>query len=251
MNPDDPRHGSYAGAVAHYLSRVPTCQPCKEAAATYRRNRRARLYLARSASLEVNPTGSVRRIQALVAIGHSMRTIDERMGWAWGTTSRFIVAGHKTTHRTTALKIAAVYDELCMSTPTGTYALRNRRLAARKGWSPPLAWDDIDDPDERPKGNVRPSGAMGIDEVAVQRVMDGRAPERVLSYHEREEVVRRLHAQGLPDPQIGKQIGIDPRTVFRIRSRLGLAPVDSWRAVVPNERHNELARNARRKPGAA
>lgn len=35
-----------------------------------------------------------------------------------------------------------LYDELSMVRPEGTYAGITRRQAARRGWLPPLAWDD-------------------------------------------------------------------------------------------------------------
>jgi hypothetical protein len=173
VTPEDKRHGTYAGSIAHYIGKTPSCQPCRDAAATYRRQRRARLYLARATTLEVNPVGSIRRIQALVRLGHSMRLIDEHMGWTWGTTSRFIVAGHKLTHRTTADRIATVYERLCMTIPDGQYALRNRRLAERHGWPAPLAWNDIDDPAEKPRTRATRPLKTDIDPVVVQRVLAG------------------------------------------------------------------------------
>jgi hypothetical protein len=197
MDPLDPRHGTYAGSIAHSTSKTPTCRPCKDAAATYRRKRRARLYLAQVTELEVNPIGSIRRIQALVRLGHSMRAIDEQMGWHWGTTSRFIVAGHKLTHRTTADRIAAVYERLCMIVPTGQYALRNRRLAERHGWPPPLAWTNIDDPTEHPRGlrELAHRPKTDIDPVIVDRLLAGTQVEHS-TRAERDEAMRRWKAMG-------------------------------------------------------
>jgi hypothetical protein len=110
------------------------------------------------------------------------------MGWSWGTSSRFIIAGHKTTHRTTAERIAAIYESLCMVVPTGPYALRNQRIGERHGWPPPLAWDDIDNPYEQPKG-ARRKGDGGIDPVVVQRILAGEWRLRC-NRAEREEVIR-------------------------------------------------------------
>lgn len=211
MSPDDPRHGTYAGSIQHYLTKTPTCQPCRTAAATYRRQRRARLYLTRTTTLETNPTGSIRRIQALVAIGHSMRTIDDHLGWAWGTTSRYLIANHKTTHRTTADRIATVYQQLCMTTPTGPYANRNRKLAERKGWAPPLAWDNIDDPNERPTGmrEERHRKLHEIDPVVVERFLSGDWSIRTTKA-EKHEIARRWVESGRSLKSLGEATGWKP-----------------------------------------
>lgn len=39
MLPDDPRHGTTAGANAHYAARVPLCQPCKDSRREYQKTR--------------------------------------------------------------------------------------------------------------------------------------------------------------------------------------------------------------------
>ena len=38
MKPDDPRHGTYAGAQAHTKDSEPVCRPCREAATAYIRD---------------------------------------------------------------------------------------------------------------------------------------------------------------------------------------------------------------------
>lgn len=45
---------------------------------------------------------------------------------------------------------------------------------------------------------------------------------RPLYVEEREEAVRKLHARGLNDAQISRQTNMSPRTVLRIRQRIGL-----------------------------
>lgn len=42
LDPNDPRHGTYAGSMAHQLHKVPSCEPCREAARLYARDRRRR-----------------------------------------------------------------------------------------------------------------------------------------------------------------------------------------------------------------
>jgi hypothetical protein len=50
-----------------------------------------------------------------------------------------------------------IYDQLSMQIPEGRYVARTRNHAERMGWPPPLAWDDIDDPDECPSGLPTPT----------------------------------------------------------------------------------------------
>ena len=42
FTPDDPRHGTYAGAGRHRTAGVPMCEACREAYNTEHRERRAR-----------------------------------------------------------------------------------------------------------------------------------------------------------------------------------------------------------------
>jgi hypothetical protein len=63
----------------------------------------------------------------------------------------------------TANHVADVYERLAMRFPPETNrhekaaAARARNLATRMGWPPPLAWDDIDNPDEKPRGLPSPT----------------------------------------------------------------------------------------------
>lgn len=143
MTPDDPRHGTYAGAVNHYLEGESACGPCKEAGAAYRRNRRSRLYLRRADALMMPARGTIRRLEALQALGWSMATISRLAGhseyWA------YVIRKHERVHESTAFEIARLYEELSMTLPPETvYTARTRATAKAKGYAPPLAWDDID-----------------------------------------------------------------------------------------------------------
>jgi DNA-directed RNA polymerase specialized sigma24 family protein len=119
-------------------------------------------------------------------------------------------------HRDTAAKVRALYNELSM---TPGPSPRSRRLAKAKGWPPPLAFDDetIDDPDVQPN---RGWGAVAepIDEVAVLRAL--RSRDTRLRPVERAEVVRRLTDAGMSATEIAARLGIAPRSVQRIRSKV-------------------------------
>lgn len=91
--------------------------------------------------------GSRRRLQALYAMGHGAQAIGELAGLhpeplydiAHGRTR--VIASR------VAIGIQAAYRELA-SRPGDN--IRARRIADRNGWHGPLAWDDIDNPDEQP-----------------------------------------------------------------------------------------------------
>jgi hypothetical protein len=103
----------------------------------------------------VDPTGTRRRIQALVARGFTNHVIAEHLG------THPLYVGDLTTNANVTARharaVTAVYDRLWDADPlqlgvTPRGAARSRNLAERNGWPPPAAWDDdaIDDPAARP-----------------------------------------------------------------------------------------------------
>lgn len=138
MSADDPRHGTVAG-----YNRIPCREECcRRAMATYKArwawdklNGRERI---------VSTLGTRRRIQALNALGWSNHEIAKRLGNDRSNLTRLIYGDTMTI--ALAAKVAAVYEELSMRLPTGnTQAIANvRNRAAKRGFAPPLAWDDID-----------------------------------------------------------------------------------------------------------
>jgi len=64
---------------------------------------------------------------------------------------------------------------------------------------------------------------VDYDWVAVDLAMEGHLPASALRRADRDEAVRRLHADGLTDLQIADRLGMHDRQVFRVRhDRLGL-----------------------------
>ena len=113
-----------------------------------------------------DPTGTRRRLQALGALGWSKAAIAA----ATGIHERQIAqlrSWDRPIWRSTAERVRRGYDALSMRLPPDTPASRrNRTYAARRGWAPPLAWDDIDDPAATPQtGDTRRKGAT-IEEIA-------------------------------------------------------------------------------------
>jgi len=119
-----------------------------------------RLQVAGGTLIEM--TGTTRRLRALVAIGYTQSDLCARLGITDANGTQLFTASRKGRVRaSTACRVAALYDELSMK-PGPSQAARNR--AQRKGWMPPLAWDDdgIDDPDAQP--NVGHQEKLGFTE---------------------------------------------------------------------------------------
>ncbi|WP_181312486.1 hypothetical protein [Nocardioides campestrisoli] len=149
----------------------------RRAAAAQTREYRKRVYLQRGPML-IDSIGTVRRLQALCALGWTGPQLGARLGVTPARVGHLVSGRWTQVHRDTAAKVAALYDELSMTVPQDPKVLRptqiriharQRRLAAAKGWAPPLAWDDIDR-DRAPVGFVTPAG---IDETVVDRLLAG------------------------------------------------------------------------------
>lgn len=104
-------------------------------------------------SVLVDSVGTVRRLQALAALGWSCGALAERLG----TTSRAlqpVVAGRtKHVKAQRARAVRDLYDALSM---TVGQSARTVTAARRNGWVAPLAWDDdtIDDPAALPDSST-------------------------------------------------------------------------------------------------
>jgi hypothetical protein len=199
MEADDPRHGTTRGHAQG--CREDCCREARNADEARRRKYRGVLGIERS----IDATGSRRRIQALMAIGHPSRDIAARCGWSHGE-AVLEVTRRQWVQRKTAATVARVYDEMCMT--VGPSALTRRRALA-KGWPPPLAWDDIDH-DAKPVGTVR-HGAFkdSVDEAMIDRVLRGGERPRKLTKAEAREVYRRALANGMTTYEIQTLYGLN------------------------------------------
>lgn len=113
--------------------------------------------------LYVDPTGTHRRIQALLAAGWPLIYIDRRLGYKRERMRKILA--EKMVLGSTEQLIAATYDELCDLKPERNgvpkkYARQARRRAADNGWPTPAYWrqylDAIDDPHFTPEyGKLR------------------------------------------------------------------------------------------------
>ena len=197
MLPDDPRHGTYAGASAHYKSGEKPCPPCEQAAMRRRKRNRYLAEIGHPAS--VPAFGLVRRVHALQAIGWTQPQIAEAAGIALKTLRNPLWRGNSV-YRATHEAVADAYERLCMKLPPETSGQQQRdaayarTVARKKGWAPPLAWDDIDDPNERPKTGSRGRSVDEIDPVIVDRLLHGEHVPAAVA--EKAEALRRWVAAG-------------------------------------------------------
>ncbi|MFI8531760.1 hypothetical protein ACIGMX_16160 [Streptomyces aquilus] len=117
---------------------------------------------------QTDATGTVRRLQALVAAGWPVLYIAAELGMFPTAVSRLM--RKRVVTLCTARRVAAVYDRLWAvdpathgATPKGI--LRARNLAHAMRWAPAGAWDDdtIDDPAAFPDWTGHCGTTRGID----------------------------------------------------------------------------------------
>ncbi|WP_182377867.1 hypothetical protein [Nocardioides sp. WS12] len=134
--------------------------------------------------------GSARRIRALMALGWRHEDITSLLG---GRVSHHLAAHrHKAINAHDWRLVDAAYEALSGS--PGPSQL-SRKRAAEQGYVPPLAWDDIDDPNERRTTETLGSRRVGVDLVLVKEVLAG-AYRLDTSPAEKAEVVRLWEADG-------------------------------------------------------
>lgn len=213
MTPTDPRHGTRRGYYAHRKVGQAACDPCKRAAAAAEAARQLRLL--RGQAGRIDATGTRRRLQALVCLGYNWKLLGQHVGASENMIKRWAErdAPGAYVFRDTADKVGAVYERLSMKLPPlGTTADRiaaakARNRARRAGWAPPLAWDDVDDPDEKPTGwryedadrrevlrDLADMG-LGITEASRRLRLKPEAVEKYCARHRMRDVYRRLAAR--------------------------------------------------------
>lgn len=141
----------------------------------------------------IGTLGLQRRIQALMAIGWTQTEMETRSELGRGTLSH-ILRDRQMVRMSLARKVSAIYETL--SATPGPHN-RTKILARKKGWAPPLAWDDIDDPSEVPDVGVN----------------------RALKFDEKYWEMRDI---GLSHKQMADRMGITGESLARQMARYGI-----------------------------
>lgn len=253
MTPDDPRHGTNAGYLAHRRNNQTACEPCQAARRrlnkhwNHRRQtgtpamvpigttalealrlhnpaeaaRRTGIYVRHIKKLltkgpdakvrrttkaailthlkpEATNIGMTRRTQALAAIGYSSARLSTETGIGRDALKTIRNRVPNYVHQRTRDALVEAYDRLSMTPlPETRSSRRARNAAAQNGWASPLAWNNIDDPDETPKVPTRISDKVRhrwtVDPVRVDRIIldRDRAAAADATPAERRETVRR------------------------------------------------------------
>ncbi len=218
--PPDHKHGATATCYTAHRCRCEECTNANSEAHYYRRHMRA---AGRQHALQhtVDARGTRRRLQALVALGWSATRIATRLDVTHDQIFHWLAAERVT--NTTEARVTALYERMSATAPpTATYGdrisrTRARNHAARQGWAPPLAWDDIDT-DEHP-ADIIVIHPDTVDQVQVDLAVHGY--ETTLTPAERRLVVEQLLHNGHTDLElVARMAGCTSRQVLRIRNRI-------------------------------
>jgi DNA-binding Xre family transcriptional regulator len=106
---------------------------------------------SRELSRWIPSIGTTRRLQSLIAIGYRQVDLQDRLGVSQQTMSSVVNGREKGVRTDFAQNVDALFRELQLN-PRGD--VKSVRRAVRRGWVPPMAWENIDDPAETPDGGV-------------------------------------------------------------------------------------------------
>lgn len=156
---------------------------------------------------QVSSAASVRKIDALRALGWSATDVADLLGISQAAISRITL--RETIRSSTAARIDAAYRRLEMKIPPDTpWTRRNKNAALARGCKPPLAWEDIDAGilavTEAPRGRVPRDR---FDEHEIDHMLQYGEWRHPLSPLEKTEVVRRWLADGRSERSLCKLTG--------------------------------------------
>lgn len=137
-----------------------------------------------------DPTGTVRRVQALAVMGHPMYRVAAAVGISTSHLRSILAGSTQKVSKTTARNIADVYGQL-LRVPGTSSVTRGRARA--NGWHGPAAWADgvIDDPQARPEASEQEPPLSFIE----------------LGRYRRDEIIH-LASFGVPEREIAERLGL-------------------------------------------
>lgn len=149
-------HGTNSRYRDHFVGPLADgepCEACRLAHAKYRRNLWRRRYLLGTPTLYVDNVGMKRRVRALGRMGWRYEDISREAGYTGSQPSGWLnnMMRLNKVHINNHAAIAGAYDRLCMRQGPSEHS---RKIAMKRRYPPPLAWDDedIDDPAAKPQG---------------------------------------------------------------------------------------------------
>lgn len=207
-----PEHGSYARYIAEQKSGEAHCRACVEAELEYqRKRRRAKAY---GRPLKVEAFGTVRRLQALMALGWPQGYLAAQVN-----RSASNLATRADRYPTVRAGFAQRVDELYQQLRwTCGPSERTVRHSQKVGYAPPECWpgDSIDDATAEP---VWPDLGPDIDEVAMERFLAG--DDRVeLNRDEKAAAFARMVAEGVAPSRAGYRLKMSGATSRKVAERL-------------------------------
>lgn len=164
---------------------------------------------------------ATRRLRSLVALGHPQTLLADRTGLGQVHLSMLVNDSRNSRHFAPATwhAVDAVFRDLCM---TPGHSTRSLRRAERYGWVPPLAFDNIDDPDEQPTparyGRPRKTD---VDEATVLRVLAGDVLPCTAA--EKREITERWVRSGRPLKDLHEQMGWKVERYGKVSDLLAVA----------------------------
>jgi len=200
------------GDLLAYNRRGCRCPSAREEYRIYRK----RLREGRAVPAFIDGTGTARRLQSLVASGHRQADLAKRLGFSGQFLAHLIHLQKPRVTRVTESRIKELFRELDGTDGGSRYA---RGVARRNNWVDAAAWDDIDDPAERPK--LGRKAFKGIDErdveVKVRRAIEGSPQE--LTPREKRLAVEILTRRRKSQKEIAEVLSISERRVCGHRAR--------------------------------
>jgi transcriptional regulator with XRE-family HTH domain len=159
------------------------------------RLRKKRAREGRAVPKRADAVGTMRRLQALAALGWTPEDLAEQLGMHPSYVKDLRI--NRRANRVNTSTVEKVTDLFERLSATPGPSVRTRQHAERQGWAPPLAWDDdaIDNPDAKPVTGEVPRSRIDLDDLAF------------------------LKTTGMTEAEYAARVGVVPDSIERARER--------------------------------